>query len=275
MKSSDLLLINHEHVELWPQVLLDANGILPNLDDSALTHWALRDKATGQFISMFDPIIGWSDTPHMAEALSPSVERDAVKESVADLIEAIDECRSNDECIPATALVERLSTLGLDAQSYADQSALTLVDEPQILWFSGFDRYGRSIWLERRTARAWTDMQQAAHRDGIVLEAISGFRSHWYQLGIFRRKLDKGQTVADILGVNAAPGFSEHHSGRALDISTPNEPPAEESFEGTTAFAWLQSNAHHHGFHMSYPRDNRHGITYEPWHWTWKASKSE
>ena len=48
---------------------------------------------------------------------------------------------------------------------------------------------------------------------------------------------------------------------------TPDEPPAEESFETTPAFAWLQANAGGYGFAMSYPRDNPHGIVYEPWHW--------
>ena len=72
------------------------------------------------------------------------------------------------------------------------------------------------------------------------LEAISGYRSHDYQLGIFERKLARGQTVDEILTVNAAPGYSEHHSGCALDIGTPDEPPAEESFEQTPAFAWLR-----------------------------------
>jgi len=69
----------------------------------------------------------------------------------------------------------------------------------------------------------------------------------------------------------AAPGYSEHHGGRALDIGTPDEPPAEESFEKTAAFEWLQRNAEGHGFVLSYPRDNPHGIVYEPWHWCWRG----
>ena len=56
-------------------------------------------------------------------------------------------------------------------------------------------------------------------------------------------------------------------AGLALDIGAPDEPPAEESFESTAAFAWLQDNAHGYGFVMSYPRDNPHGIVHEPWHW--------
>jgi D-alanyl-D-alanine carboxypeptidase len=74
----------------------------------------------------------------------------------------------------------------------------------------------------------------------------------------------------DILAVNTAPGFSEHHSGRALDLSTPGEAAAEESFESTSAFAWLCAHAARFGFVLSYPRDNPHGIVYEPWHWCLK-----
>lgn len=73
--------------------------------------------------------------------------------------------------------------------------------------------------------------------------------------------------MQEILNVNAAPGYSEHHGGRALDIGTPGEPPAEESFEHTPAFAWLTRHAGDFGFVMSYPRGNPHGIVYEPWHW--------
>ena len=109
-------------------------------------------------------------------------------------------------------------------------------------------------------------------RDGLVLEAISGYRSHDYQLGIFERKLARGLSVDDILTVNAAPGYSEHHSGLALDIGAPGEPPAEESFELTPAFAWLHERAGGYGFAMSYPRDNPHGIVYEPWHWRYSPA---
>ena len=34
--------------------------------------------------------------------------------------------------------------------------------------------------------------------------------------------------------------------------------------------AWLRTNAPRFGFHLSYPRNNPHGIGYEPWHWCWR-----
>jgi len=114
-------------------------------------------------------------------------------------------------------------------------------------------------------------MRESALRDGVVLEAISGYRSHAYQRGIFERKFARGQTLAEVLRVNAAPGYSEHHSGRALDIGTPDEAPAEVSFEATPAYAWLCERAGGFGFRLSYPRENPHGIDFEPWHWCWHA----
>jgi zinc D-Ala-D-Ala carboxypeptidase len=150
---------------------------------------------------------------------------------------------------------------------YAEQHQLTLVAEPAELSFAGYDRYQRPLWMQSDAAIAWEKMQHAAHQEMIVLEAISGYRGHAYQLGIFKRKLARGQTLEEILAVNAAPGYSEHHSGRAIDIGTPGEAPAEESFENTSAFAWLMQYAQHFGFRLSYPRNNLHGIIYEPWHW--------
>ncbi|MEI6358111.1 MAG: M15 family metallopeptidase, partial [Verrucomicrobiota bacterium] len=102
---------------------------------------------------------------------------------------------------------------------------------------------------------------------GVTLLLISGFRSVEHQHQILAKKLAAGQTLEETLRVNAAPGYSEHHTGRAVDIGTPGCPPLEEAFEGTAAFAWLSRNAGAAGFRMTYPRGNPQGVIYEPWHW--------
>ena len=84
-----------------------------------------------------------------------------------------------------------------------------------------------------------------------------------------RKKLEQGQAIDAILQVSAAPGFSEHHSGRAVDVTTPGYPVLEEVFEESEAFAWLREHAGRFGFLLSFPRDNPHGVAYEPWHWAW------
>jgi D-alanyl-D-alanine carboxypeptidase len=139
--------------------------------------------------------------------------------------------------------------------------------EPRWLAFAGQDHAGRECWLAPEALRAWRRMAGAALADGVALVPVSGFRSADYQTRILAAKRARGLTMAEILAVNAAPGYSEHHTGRALDLTTPGCPPAEPEFEATAAFRWLAARAHEFGFRMSYPRGNPHGIVPEPWHW--------
>lgn len=150
---------------------------------------------------------------------------------------------------------------------YARVCGMPLQPECPDLVTIGPDALGRPALLERQTALAWQAMQAAAASAGIVLQLISAYRSYQYQQQLFQRKLERGLRIADILNVNAAPGFSEHHSGRAIDISCPDYPPLEEIFEQSLAFHWLQQQAAAFGFRMSFPRDNPFGVMYEPWHW--------
>ncbi|MEG2805090.1 M15 family metallopeptidase [Stenotrophomonas sp.] len=259
------LLINTAHIELWPGGLLRARG---NADARALAraHWVLRRKRDGRYLAVA--------TAHGVLPLVPRLMREPGIEAALDALETQWHCRGRPEAddaeLPPSGLAQRLAQLGLDADAYAADTGLALEAEPAQLSLAGRDRYRRPLWLRRAAARGWQRLQRAAALDGVALDAISGYRSHAYQLGIFERKRARGLAVADILTVNAAPGYSEHHSGDALDIGTPGEPPAEESFEQTAAFAWLQDNAGRFGFALSYPRDNPHGIVYEPWHWRWR-----
>ena len=258
-------LLNTPDIELWPAWLLRARS---NGDARILSRATrvLRRKRDGDYLAAVLP-----------EGLMPLVPRLVREPGVDDALDLLDGEPGRDSTIdagtlPLHRLAERLEALGLQADDYAKRSGLALVAEPVALALAGFDRYRRPLWLLPDAARAWQRMREAAARDGVTLEAISGYRSHDYQLGIFARKRARGLEVDAILQVNAAPGYSEHHSGRALDISSPGEPPAEESFESTAAFAWLLEHAGSYGFHLSYPRDNPHGIVYEPWHWCWKAT---
>jgi len=131
----------------------------------------------------------------------------------------------------------------------------------------GEDGLGRPLRATRACARRWQDMQRAAADQGVELVLVSAFRSVEHQCEIFERKLARGQALEEILRVNAAPGYSEHHGGEALDLGTPGCTDLREDFEDTAAFAWLCRNAARFGFRLSYPRDNAYGFSYEPWHW--------
>lgn len=130
---------------------------------------------------------------------------------------------------------------------------------------------GQRLKLAPRAAFAWRRMRDAAAADGVRLLPLSGYRSVARQTRLIRRKLATGQSLESILRYVAAPGCSEHHTGRALDIGAPGELELSDAFARTAEYRWLKRHAARFGFHLSYPRRNRHGIGYEPWHWCWEA----
>lgn len=161
--------------------------------------------------------------------------------------------------------------LGIPA-SYADTCKLAYQPECEALVETEPDVFGRQPLLKAEAYSAWQAMQAGAAAEGVVLQIVSAYRSAEYQQGLLRKKLDKGETLDSILKVNAAPGYSEHHSGCALDITSPGYAPLEEDFENSPAFHWLQANAAAYGFTMSFPRDNAAGMSYEPWHWKYSGT---
>ena len=133
---------------------------------------------------------------------------------------------------------------------------------------------GREHLLDPSASQAWRNLKAAALVDGIDLFIVSAFRSIERQAEIVRRKIEAGVSVENILTVCAPPGFSEHHTGRAIDLSTTGCRSLEAEFEQTTAYAWLNQRAAEFGYYLSYPIGNPWGYQYEPWHWCFQDAQS-
>lgn len=127
-----------------------------------------------------------------------------------------------------------------------------------------------SIKMRSSAAAKFKQMQAAAKADGINLTAISAFRDTEAQSQLFFGvKEQRAQDTTKRAEVSAPPGYSEHHTGYAVDIGDANAPAThtEPEFANTAAFAWLQQNALKYSFELSFPVDNKQGVSYEPWHW--------
>lgn len=156
---------------------------------------------------------------------------------------------------------------------YIANCGLPFCAEPDELASAGPDIFGRPAQLQPAALQSWQQMQQAAAAAGVELHLVSAFRSIDYQADLLARKLAAGRSLQDVLSVNAAPGFSEHHTGRAIDIGTPGCPPLEQEFDQTQAFRWLSEHAKEFGFLLSYPEGSSGIICYEPWHWCFHLDK--
>lgn len=163
-------------------------------------------------------------------------------------------------------ILERCDELGVPP-NYGILHRMPVVPEAEALVEVGTDIFSREQRMMPEAGDAWARMRAAAANAGVDLQLVSAFRSMGYQTNIVRKKLEEGQSMNKILRVSAPPGYSEHHSGRAVDLTTQSVRPLDEDFADTRAYRWLQANARFFGFRESYPRNNRHQLAWEPWHW--------
>jgi D-alanyl-D-alanine carboxypeptidase len=147
--------------------------------------------------------------------------------------------------------------------------------EANILEVAEFGNSGRQHLLIPSAAKAWRNLKGSALEAGVSLFIVSAFRSVERQAEILKRKFAAGQSVSEVLSVSAPPCFSEHHTGRAVDIGTIGCPLLKLEFEDSVAFRWLQQHAESFGFIMSYPEGNKDGYQYEPWHWYYHIAQPE
>ncbi len=165
----------------------------------------------------------------------------------------------------------QLQELGI-APTVIAQRRLTLHPEPDALVRAHVSATGREFFLTPQACTAWRAMQARADADQIPLVLVSAFRSVVRQCGIIAEKRAAGLPIEQILESVAPPGYSEHHTGRAIDIATSEADALDEVFETTPSFRWLEQHAASFGFTLSYPRDNPSGFVYEPWHWCYGSS---
>ena len=134
---------------------------------------------------------------------------------------------------------------------------------------------GSDILLQPEAQAKLSAMLADANASGINLGVISGFRTIEDQSYLyFDLKAERGESAKVRAEVSAPPGYSEHHTGYAVDFVDQSQPATflEESFETTPAFEWLVANAPFYNFEMSFPKDNG-AVTYEPWHWRYVGNQ--
>ena len=264
-RGAHLCLLNSAHIEVWPAQLTRTH-LMTHERIVAQSDWVLRRKQDRQLVAAQGRtglryfVRRWNDAATIQAGL-----------------ELIGQFRLSAHSPPtlvprSAALQAQLRAIGIDSPAYQERTGLVAVAEPSRLYFAGMDRYQRPIWLTFAAGRAWQRMAAQARQDHITLEVVSSYRSYDYQLQLILQKRARAQSLAAILRVNAVPGFSEHHSGCALDLSAPGMAAATEEFDTSDAFQWLSQHGHQFGFSLSYPRDNPYGILYEPWHWCWRPA---
>jgi len=131
-----------------------------------------------------------------------------------------------------------------------------------------FSEYHQKKNMREIPAHALEELFNQAKTEGIILYAISGYRSYKRQKCIYTCNISNhGQAYTD--KYSAKPGYSEHQTGLAMDISCSDVNfNLIESFGETKEGIWLKHNTHKFGFILRYPKGSEDivGYCYEPWH---------
>lgn len=119
-------------------------------------------------------------------------------------------------------------------------------------------------------------MFREASADGVSMILVSGYRSWQLQCHLFEKRT-REHGIEDTLRYLARPGFSEHQTGLAVDLSDATRPETklEATFAGTAAGEWLAMHAHRFGFHLRYPEGGEPvtGYAWEPWHFRFVGAR--
>ena len=169
----------------------------------------------------------------------------------------------------SNVIVDLHHRLGIPAD-YAARTGLVQQRTPDDLVDIGVDVFDRPQRLRTEAANAWAGLVEAASLDGVTVQLVSAYRSLEYQVDLIQRKVEAGESIGEILTRIAAPGYSEHQGGCAVDVTSPGIDSLTEFFEKTQAFRWLVASAADYQFVLSYPRSNPYGVVYEPWHWRYR-----
>lgn len=97
----------------------------------------------------------------------------------------------------------------------------------------------------------------------------SAFRSLSHQQDIINRKTREKKPAKQIYHFSAPSGYSEHHTGLAVDFS-----PINDTFTNTKGYQWLLDNAADYGWYQTFTKEYsaKSGVAEESWHWKFKGT---
>lgn len=143
--------------------------------------------------------------------------------------------------------------------------------QDQVLIFEVENSCGEFIYVEEETYEQFKLMQEELLARGIQIEASNAFRSINEQeimYNEFAAKYGEEYTKQYL----ARPGFSEHHTGLAIDIMIVKQGNILRDYEELLAdeedFAEIRELLPQYGFILRYPegKEDHTGHSYEPWH---------
>ena len=130
-----------------------------------------------------------------------------------------------------------------------------------------FINAGRNDELKRIAKESFEKLSLDSIKNGTPVYGQSAYRSYDVQEFLFNEEV-KNYGLDKALNNVAKPGYSEHQTGLAIDVSSTKSGNMLE-FLNTKSYEWMINNAHKYGFILRYNKnkENIHGYINEPWHY--------
>ena len=147
-------------------------------------------------------------------------------------------------------------------ETYKPNNLVSVQDVPYI------KRPNEEMLIDKHVLLNYQVMVEDAKAKGINLVLYSAYRSYEKQLSLWN------QVPTFESMYLAVPGYSEHHTGLALDISTYQDGLTNNKNQ---AYEYLENNAYKFGFILRYPKNKESitGYSYEPWHYRYVGEIAE
>jgi len=133
------------------------------------------------------------------------------------------------------------------------------------------DYFGNICTIEKKTLESFNKLRENLLKENIRIELDNSYRSVERQKEIwneFKEKYGLDYTKKYV----AVPGYSEHHTGLALDIFLVKDKEIiienEDLFKEFEIFSKIHEKLADFGFILRYPKEKENitGYSYEPWH---------
>lgn len=163
---------------------------------------------------------------------------------------------------PKEALFKNTNTILVNKCFYLDQSFtpqnLIPLKETNLLYIK---RENEEMLIKKEILNDYISLYNLAKINNFELYIFSSYRDYNKQYHLYYNVNNQNDEYV------ARPGFSEHQTGYALDISTLNYG-LTNNFQYSDEYKWLINNSYKFGFILRYPKEKENitGYNYEPWH---------
>ena len=140
--------------------------------------------------------------------------------------------------------------------------------------------WSEDIKIEKETYKQYISLEKALKEDGINIKLDSAYRSVQSQQELWDKWVNDSKKGFDyVKKYVAVPGYSEHHTGLAIDICLEKDGELiydnDKMLADIETFLKIHAKLADYGFILRYlkGKEDTTGYSYEPWHIRYVGSK--